>query len=438
MRSLLVRRCSYVITQDSERRVLKDISIYVEDGVIAELGKATCEAEVKLNGEGMLVLPGLVNAHTHAAMTLLRGYADDLPLKQWLEQKIWPLERRLTYDYCYWGALLACLEMVKFGSTCFMDMYFYPEATAAAANTVGLRAVVSYGMFDFKDPTIAQEQLKGARRFLEKASELRDRGIVLALGPHAPYTCSDELLVGAVELARKNGALIHMHVAETAEEVKSFKEEKGMSEVEYLDGLGVLGPDVVAAHCVWLSDRDVEVLARRGVKVVHCPTSNLKLASGIAPIPKLLSKGITIALGTDGAASNNSLNMFGSMKLTALIHKAYLQNPTILPAQIVLDMATINGAETLGLNAGKIVEGALADFSLLNLKRPSFTPIHDFSSLTSHVVYASDGVEVSSVVVGGRVVLHRGKPTFVKEEDVLVKAEEAARSLVKAKSQSPS
>jgi len=415
------------LTQDERRRVLKRSSIYIEDGVIAGVGKVECEAETVIDGAGKMALPAFINAHTHAAMTLLRGYADDLPLKQWLEQKIWPLERKLTEYHCYWGALLACIEMAKAGCSCFLDMYFYPEATAEAAVKVGLKAVISYGMFDFNDPSLTEQQLEGARRFLGKASELRMKGVEPALGPHAPYTCSDRLLMEAAELARRNRVLLHIHLAETVEEVDEFKRRYGRTEIEHLDRLGVLGPDVVAAHCVHLSRRDVRLLARRGVKVVHCPVSNLKLGSGIAPVTELLKAKVTVALGTDGAASNNSLSMLGAIKLAALLQKALYRDPSAISAQQVLDMATLGGALSLNLRSGKLAEGYRGDVVLLDLNRPSYTPLF---SPTSHVVYASEGTEAYTLVVDGRVIVSRGKVVSIDERSVIREASRAARDLV--------
>jgi len=406
-------------------------SIYVEDGRVAELGSVDLSADEVYDCRGLIAASGLVSAHTHAAMTLLRGYADDLPRKPWLEQKIWPLERRLTYNHCLKGSLLACVEMAATGTTCFMDLYFYPEATVEATVRVGLKAVVCFGMFDFKDPLMGYEQLNRAKEFIQRARGFEKVGVRPALGPHAPYTCSDELLMGAAELARKLKVPLHMHLAETYEEVEAFKREKGVSEVEYLDRLGVLGPWLVAAHCVWLSDREVELLVERGVKVVHCPVSNLKLGAGIAPIPKLLSKGATIALGTDGAASNNSLNMFTSMKLAALLHKGVGRDPTLIRAEDALKMATVNGAAALEVGDYGLVEGGEADFMLLDASASTVNPVLSPLSIASHLVYAGESLRPRFLVVGGRLVLRDGVFTRVDERRVVEEASRAAESLLK-------
>ncbi|MCX8204191.1 MAG: amidohydrolase family protein, partial [Candidatus Nezhaarchaeota archaeon] len=254
----MFKDCSYVVQKRREGfKVLKGASIYIEDGVLVEVGKVDHLADEVFECEGLIAAPGLVNAHTHAAMTLLRGYADDLPLRQWLEQKVWPVERKLTFNHCLRGSLLACVEMALTGTTSFMDMYFYPEATMEAAAKVGLKAVVCFGMLDFNDPSVGHEQLERAKEFLLKSRSYASKNIRPALGPHAPYTCSDSLLTGAVELANKMKVPLHIHLAETYNEAVEFRRTRGMGEVEYLDRLGVLGPWMVAAHCVWLSDREV-------------------------------------------------------------------------------------------------------------------------------------------------------------------------------------
>jgi 5-methylthioadenosine/S-adenosylhomocysteine deaminase len=429
--TLLFKDCSYVVVQrPGGLEVLKGASIYVEGGFVAEVGKVDHSADEVYDCHGLIAAPGLVNAHTHAAMTLLRGYADDLPLRQWLEQKIWPLERKLTYDHCLKGALLACVEMAGAGTSSFMDMYFHPEATIEAAVRTGLRVVACLGMFDFNDPHVGYEQLKRAEEFLQRCRRFEPMGIRPALGPHAPYTCSDELLMGAAELASKAKAPLHIHLAETYEEVEEFKRERGVGEVEYLDRLGVLGPWLVAAHCVWLSDREVELLAERGVKVVHCPVSNLKLGAGVAPIPKMLERGVTVALGTDGACSNNSLNMFTAMKLAALLHKGVCRDPSLVKAEEALKMATVNGAAALGLDNVGLAEGSEADFMLISASHPFMRPIHSTSSVTSHLVYACESVRPRFLVVGGRMIVRDGELTKIDERRVVEEASEAARSLL--------
>jgi len=411
--------------------VIKDASVYVENGVVAEVGRVEHSADEVFNCEGLAAVPSFINAHTHAAMTLLRGYADDLPLKPWLEQKIWPLERKLTFNECLKGSLLACAEMALTGTHGFMDMYFYPDATVEAAARVGLKAVVCFGMFDFNDPSIGYEQLKRARDFLKRASAYESKGMRPALGPHAPYTCSDELLIGASELAAKMKVPLHIHLAETREEVEEFRRLKGVGEVEYLDRLGVLGPWMVAAHCVWLSDREIDLLVERGVKVVHCPVSNLKLGSGVAPIPKLLRRGATVALGTDGAASNNTLSMPTTVKLAALLHKGVGRDPTLIKAEEALKMATVNGAKALGIDVGGLMRGDVADFMVVSLAHPSLNPIHGAEGLISHLVYSSEALRPRFLVVNGRLVVKEGSLTSVSEAEVIKAASSAAEDLLR-------
>ncbi|MEM1538534.1 MAG: amidohydrolase [Candidatus Nezhaarchaeales archaeon] len=429
MKSLLVKDCSWVVTQNQEREVKRNTSILIEDGLISDIGDVKAEAEMVISGRKMVAIPGLVNAHTHAAMTLLRGYADDLPLKQWLEKWVWPLERKMRAEYCYSGALLGAIEMVKGGITAFLDMYLYPESTVAAALKVGLRAVVCYGMFDFGDQTLADKQLKEAAAFIRRVKGEGGKLVKPALGPHAPYTCSKELLIGAKELADKEGVLLHIHLAETADEQEEFKRKTGFREILFLDRIGFLGPNVVAAHCVHLSKRELQLLVKRKVKVVHCPVSNMKLSSGVAPLLNMVERGCLVTLGTDSAASNNSLDLFESMKVAALLHKAFNANPAVLPAQQVLDLATLNGYAALYGGGGSIAEGERADIVLLNLDTVNLTPVHSASSIISHLIYAAKPFNVSTVIVNGKLLVHNGRVLTVKEFEVLRQARKAALRL---------
>jgi 5-methylthioadenosine/S-adenosylhomocysteine deaminase len=399
--------------------------LYVEDGVIASMGERV-EADEVIDGTGKALLPGLVNAHTHSAMTLFRGYADDMALQEWLTGRIWPLEAHLTPDDIYHGTRLACLEMVKSGTTCFNDMYFHMDRAAEAAAETGLRAILSEGFIDFGDPDSGKEMLAETRGINERIREVGGSRVQAALGPHGIYTVSEESLLAMAEWAEKEDLRIHIHLSETEQEVNDCKEAHGKRPVEYLEGLGFLGPRVVAAHGVWLSKEEIAILARRNVKVVHNPGSNMKLAVGrTMPLPEMMKAGVTVALGTDGAASNNSLDMFGAMKLTALLHKATVNDPTVLPAEAVLALATQGGADALGLPAGAIREGALADLILLDLHRPELVPGHN---LTSDAVYSASGACVDTVICDGRVLMKGGR---VKGEGAILEgAREAARSLL--------
>jgi len=426
--TIALKRLDWIVTQDSSNRILKGYSIYIEDGVVTEISNGSIpEADYTLDGTWKAAIPGLVNLHTHTAMTLLRGYADDMPLEEWLEKRIWPAERKLTADLCYLGALLACMEMARNGITCFLDMYYHPEETVKAALDVGLRVVAAVGIIDTFNPEERRPDFKlkiysrrSAEKFLDYMRSLRDGRVRAALGPHAPYTCSDDTLLWVKEKSEKYSLLSHIHIAETRSEQIRFEKMYGRREVEYLDHIGFLTDKVVAAHCVWLSPREINILASRNVKVAHCPTSNLKLAvGGIAPIPDMIERGVTVGLGTDGAASNNSLDVFEAMKTAVLLHKWYRWDPTILPAWKILGMATTEGYRALGIErAGYIGVGAYADITIIDLRRPGLQPIHGATGLVSNIVYACKGGDVHSTIVDGEPVVWDRRIIRIDEDEV--------------------
>jgi 5-methylthioadenosine/S-adenosylhomocysteine deaminase len=402
-------------------------NIYIENNLISEIGEVKVEAEHVIDGKDKAVIPGLINTHTHAAMTLLRSYADDLTLQDWLENKIWPVEANLTKDDIYWGTKLACLEMIKTGTTTFNDMYYHGEIAAKAVEEMGIRGVLSEVFFDLFDETKGK---KGKRKVIKGIEELRkfkNGRIIPALGPHAVYTVSSEGLQWVKEFADKNDLLIHFHLAETMQENDDFKEEHGIRPVPYLEKIGFLGENLIAAHCVWLNKEDMKILAKQGVKISHNPISNMKLAVGSAlPYKDLKDAGCVVSLGTDGCASNNNLDMFESMKFAALSQKAHVKDPTVMPAIEVFDMATKYGAGAIRLNAGEIKEGKLADLILLNLHALSFTPNHN---LISNIVYAANGSCVDTTICDGKVLMKEGK--VEGERFIMDKAIEVARELIK-------
>ena len=345
--------------------MLRDASLLIRDGRIEQVGKGSgSSAEVEIDGRGKIALPGLINAHTHLSMALFRGYADDMVLQDWLQKKIWPLEARLTGEACYQGALLGSAEMIMSGTTTFMDMYFHMEQVAKAVDQVGLRAFLSYGIIDLFDSAKAQVEQKKSEELFNYLRELKSPRIRFALGPHAPYTCSADTLLWAKEFAEKNDVIIHIHIAETRKEQADSQKQHCSRIVEYLNKIGALSTKMVGAHCVWLTKSEVGLLGKSGVSVTHCPVSNMKLASGgVAPLPEMFDTEIAVSLGTDGAASNNTLDMFETMKVCALLHKAHRWDPTVLNAQKVLDLATIEGARALGMEReiGSIEVGKRAD-----------------------------------------------------------------------------
>ncbi|MFA5896578.1 MAG: amidohydrolase [Thermoplasmata archaeon] len=399
--------------------------IYIEGNRIVEIGKRR-EAETVLEAKGKIALPGLVNLHTHASMTLFRGFGDDLSLQTWLETKIWPYEAKLTPEDIYWGAKLACLEMIKTGTTTFLDMYFHMDMVAKAVKEMGLRAFLSEGFIDMGFPSRAQEQFKAVDEANRKIEAMKSPRITPALGPHAIYTVSEDSLLKFRDLADKKGYRIHTHLSETKREVDDCVSQHGMRPAQYLDKLGILAKDVIVAHGCWLDPSEIEILAHTGTKVAHCPTSNMKLASGQAmPYAAMKEAGIVMGLGTDGAASNNNLDLFEAMKFAALFQKFAHRDPTILPAHEAWQLATLGGARALGVDAGLIQEGRLADLLLVDLRRAELTPRHDD---VSNWVYSAHGNIVDTVICDGQVLM---KGRRVKgESEILEKAAQAARELV--------
>jgi len=400
------------------------VSLIIEEERIAQVGDSSGVEEASfdrvIEGRGKLVMPGLVDAHTHLAMVLFRGYADDLPLRAWLEGAIWPAERNLRPEEVYWAAMLGCAELLRSGVTAFADMYFYMDEVARAVRESGLRALLAYGMIA-PDEAQAERELEEGMRLVEEWHGAAGGRIRVALGPHAPYTCGEVLWRRAVELAREHDIPIHTHLAETGEEVAESLGRYGRSPVEYLEDLGVFAAPVLAAHCVHLSDEDIDILAEHDVRVVHNPSSNMKLGSGIAPVKGLLERGVVVALGTDGAASNNDLDMWEELRLAALLAKVG-GDPTALPAPTALKLATINGAQALGWEGiGEVKEGMVADLIVLDLNSPHLTPQYN---LVSNLVYAAHAADVETVIIAGEIVMEDGEIKRFDEEEVRIKVKE--------------
>lgn len=435
MPSLLIKNCDWVVTQNKKREVLRAASILVQDGEIKQIGKnVRGPADSEVDGKGKIALPGLINAHTHLSMTLFRGYADDMQLQDWLQKKIWPLEAKLNGEACYYGALLGSAEMILSGTTSFLDMYFYMEDVARAVAESGLRGFLSYGLIDLFDPGKAQIERDKTKKFLDYVNTMANPRIRFSLGPHAPYTCSAETLLWAKEFAEKNNAILQIHLAETRKEQADFQKQHGMRVVEYLDKIGALSTNMLAAHCVWLTKSEVGLLAKAGVGVVHCPVSNMKLASGgVAPLPEMFEAGVAVGLGTDGAASNNTLDMFETMKVCALLHKAHRWDPTVLNAQKVLDLATIEGAEALGVEReiGSLEVGKRADIVLMNARAPNMNPTYGEDTVVSDLVYSASSGNVDTTIVDGKVLMERGQIGGIDLGQILAKTREIAGNLAR-------
>jgi len=422
--SVLIRN-GYVIYGENLEVVKADVLI--DGNRIVEVKKGINEsADTVIDATGKVVSPGFVNLHTHSPMGLFRGLADDLPLMEWLEKHIWPREAKLTREHIKVGAYLGALEMIKTGTTAFLDMYFQMDAVAEAVLDSGLRGYLSYGMIDLGDPDRTEKEIKEALREMKAIEGLNSGRINFVFGPHAPYTCSIALLKEVRKLANEHNKLITIHVSETMAELGKIQERYGKSPVVLLDEIGFFGSDVIIAHGVWLDSRDIQILARKGVTVAHNPGSNMKLASGVMPLQRLMNAGVNVGLGTDGSASNNNLDMVEEMKLAALLHKVHNLDPTVADARTVFKMATQNGARALRLNAGVIKEGYLADLVIFDFNKPHLRPIND---VVSHIVYSANGNDVETTIVDGKILMLDREVLTLDEEKILSRAEEVAREL---------
>jgi 5-methylthioadenosine/S-adenosylhomocysteine deaminase len=412
-------------------REVKKGSVLIENDKIVEItsDNTPTNADEVINGEGKCLIPGLVNTHTHLSMSLMRGLADDLPLDTWLNDHIWPVEANLEGEHCYVGALLSALEMIKSGTTTCNDMYFFMDEVARALDVAGMRGVICHGMIDLFDEEKRKAEFKETLRIIEKCHNTADGRIQVSLGPHTPYTCSPELLNWVRKKADEKGLRIHIHVSETEKEVDDSLNERMKRPFEYLEDLKFLGPDVLAAHSVWLSGAEIALIKANKVKLSHNPLSNMKLASGISPVSDLMANGVCVSLGTDGAASNNNLDLFQEMKMSSLLQKVRKLDPTVMPANKVLEMATINGAAALGMEneIGSIKVGKKADLVLVDMKAPHLTP---YRNPVSHLVYSTEGADVSTVICNGNILMKEREVLVLDEAEVMARAENAAQDLL--------
>jgi 5-methylthioadenosine/S-adenosylhomocysteine deaminase len=423
-----------VLPIDARDTVVPDGAVAIRDGAIAAVGsrkkiERRFRARRTIDANGGLILPGFVNAHTHAAMTLLRGVRDDVELMTWLEKFMFPLEARfVSREFVRWGSRLACWEMIASGTTTFADGYFFEEEVARAADEAGLRAVPGEGIFDVPTPDAknAAEGLARAERFLSDwAGHTR---ITPALAPHAAYTVEPDTFRKTLDLAARYGAPVLTHLSESDGELAMVQARYGTTPVRHLAAHGLLEPFLVAAHCVRVDDEEIALLREKGVGVVHCPESNMKLASGVAPVPKMLAAGVRIGLGTDGAASNNDLDMVGEMGSAARLHKVAGLDPTAAPARAVLRMATIGGAQALHMEdrIGSLEAGKRADVIVVDLSGPNALPVFDPAS---HLVYSARSDAVQTVIVEGKVLMERRRMKTVDVEPIRRQARRWGRKI---------
>lgn len=430
MATLRIEGAQIITMADGDTEVREGWVLEAVDGEITYVGRAedfepSREPNETIDGSGQLLMPGFVNAHTHAAMTLFRGNADDMPLEPWLHEKIWPVEAKLTEDDVYWGSLLGCAEMLRAGVTCFSDMYHMPRAGTRATTHCGIRMCPSGVLLGIVPH--AEDMFEEAKAFAREFAGRDDICVHPMLGPHAPYTVPREMMERVIAAAEEIGVPLHVHLAETEDNVAAAMEAYGRRPIQAMDEVGLFEIDVLGAHCVHLDDRDIEIIAEKGVGVAHCPGSNLKLASGIARTRDLLAANARVGLGTDGCGSNNNLDVLEEARLAALIAKVDTGDPTVVPAEAALRMATLGGAQACFLDycVGSLERGKRCDCILVDLDAPHMHPRH---SIVSHMAYSARSGDVATTIVDGNVLMRdRELATIDLEETCAKVAESAAR-----------
>lgn len=420
-------RNTTIVTQDDERRIVQG-DLYIEDERIVQVGGKAPEANHTIDGSGQVVLPGLINLHTHVPMGLFRGYGDDMRLEEWLQERIWPAEAKLTEQSMRAGADLGHLEMIENGVTSYLDMYWMEDTVIAdSCRQAGLRGWCGEGMVDFETPDgEPNAKLKQVEASIKATRD--DPLITHCPSPHGTYTASPATYEEAARIAKEHGVPLHTHCSETRKEVYDVQQQYGKRPVQLLKDTGALDANAVLAHCGWITKAEVNDIGAAGASVAHCPVSNMKLATGgVCPVPELHECNASVGIGTDGAASNNGTDMFESMKFAALVQKQHRWDPTLLPAQRVLDMATRDGAKALRRpDLGHISEGATADLCMVDFQRSQLVPRHD---VVSHLVYATSGRDVSTTIVHGRPLMVNGQVQTLDMEAVLNAAAGAAKTV---------
>ena len=427
----------YLLTMEGDLSIINNGAVAVSGSEITAIGT---DSDISLkytsdniiDGKNKVIFPGLINTHTHAAMVYFRGLADDKPLQDWLENHIWPAEMKwLTAEFVNDAIELACLEMLKSGVTTYTDQYFYQNIAAENLARIGMRGVLGSGIIDFPWKDIAQTPDDYFTNAEELINNWKDSELVTpCLAPHATYTCSPDNYKRAKEMADKYDVPLHTHLAETQFEVSECQKRYGKTPVEHLNEIGFLSSRVSAAHCVWLTDREIDILAEKKVGVSHCIESNLKLASGIAPLPKMLNAGVNVAFGTDGAASNNDLSILGEMSTAVKVHKAVSNDATVVDSKTALTMATRNGAGIIGLGdkVGTLKPGKKADLVIADLNSPHLTPVYN---IYSHMSYCMRPSDIDTVMVNGKILIDNGKSVTIDEREVLSKANDWEKKIKK-------
>ena len=429
----LVIQNGTILTMDPENRVIENGCLGVSGDTISHLGTHPPEgydALKTIDAKGGLILPGLINGHTHAAMSLFKGLADDLPLMEWLNRYIFPVEKNMDADFIHTGTLLACAEMILSGTTCFCDMYLFEDQAAQAAFQSGLRCLVGEVLYDFPSPNYGD--LENGFAYTEwLIKKWKDNPLVsIAVEPHALFTCSPELLQRANQMALSHKRPLIIHFAETLAEVKEVQKKYGKRPLEHLEALGIVGPHLIVDHAVHLNPSEIDKMAEYGIKVVHNPESNMKLGSGIAPVPRMINRGISVGIGTDGGASNNNMDLFTEMDMAAKLHKVRTMDPTVMDALTVLKMATIEGARALGLSheTGSLETGKKADVIVIDTHKPHLTPMYN---PFSHLVYAARGQDVSHTIINGKLVMENRRLLTLDLKEVMARAMEKAMDVRK-------
>lgn len=425
--NLLIKNTSLLSFADN-CSVINNIDIAIEDNLIKQIGNVSeaFTADEIIDGTNKLAMPGLINCHTHVSMSILRNYSDDLSFWPWLTEKIWPIEDKIVPEDAYWASMLSIAEMLKSGVTCFSDMYFHMEETAKAACETGIKAFLSRGL---QGPDANDElRMRETRDLYRNWNNNANGRIKVWLGPHAPYTCSPEYFQKVIELAQELNTGIHIHLSESKKEVADNFEKYGKSPIKHVSDLGLFKLPTIAAHCVHVSEEDIDILSKNNVSVINNPGSNLKLGNGFAPIEAMIKSGVNVALGTDGASSNNNLNMFEEINLAALINKSVNEDPTSIPALTAVKMATINGAKALRMEneTGSLEVGKKADITLLDLNKPHFYPKHNYISSLAYSAQASD---VDTVIVDGKVLLQNGEYKTIDIEKVYYNIDKCTKRL---------